>query len=159
MRNLFGETDESSIDDKIREVLDYYRTKRPLWRSDTKNGKAWKLVQSRLCEYSVDELKQAIDGNYSSPFHCGQNDRNREYHEITLIMREDKVAGFIEIAAVGNKPKLNERTARNFSVGDDWLDGKGCMAAFCVECGRMRQHVRASQNLIQCDTCGRTRDG
>ena len=38
--------------------------------------------------YSVEELKQAIDGCSKTPFNQGQNDRGQRYDDIELILRD-----------------------------------------------------------------------
>lgn len=38
--------------------------------------------------YSIDDLKQAIDGCASTPFNMGQNDRKQRYDDLELILRD-----------------------------------------------------------------------
>lgn len=58
-------------------------------------------VQARLREgYSVEQIKQAIDGCASSPFHLGQNDNGQVYDDLELICRNgSKIEQFIQYAA------------------------------------------------------------
>jgi len=48
-----------------------------------------KLIKARLVNYSVAELKQAIDGCAQNPFNMGGNDDGKVYDDITLIFRND----------------------------------------------------------------------
>lgn len=59
-----------------------------------------KLISARLKEgFSVEDLKQAIDGNHKSDYHSGVNETGKKYHGIGLIFRNaEKVSGFIESA-------------------------------------------------------------
>ena len=52
--------------------------------------------------YSVDDLKQAIDGCKNTPFNMGENERHQVYNDIALILRD---AAHIErFIATVNKP-------------------------------------------------------
>jgi hypothetical protein len=57
-------------------------------------------ITSRLKQgYSVEEIKQAIDGCKASPFHMGENAGNKKYNEIELICRNGTyVEKFKELA-------------------------------------------------------------
>ncbi len=59
-----------------------------------------RLIEARLKEgFTVDDLKQAIDGCKASPFHQGQNDRATIYDGLDLICREaSKVEQFMAYA-------------------------------------------------------------
>jgi hypothetical protein len=59
-----------------------------------------KAVAARLKEgYTVDDLRQAIDGCARSPFHQGQNDRQTKYDDLVLICRDgERVEQFQRIA-------------------------------------------------------------
>jgi hypothetical protein len=64
-------------------------------------------IEARLAEkFTVDELKQAINGNKASPYHQGQNTDGKVFDSIDLIFRNaTKTEGFIQIAE--NPPELN----------------------------------------------------
>ena len=47
-------------------------------------------IKTRLKSFTVDQIKLAIDGNASSPFHQGENDRKQKYHSLELICRNDE---------------------------------------------------------------------
>lgn len=48
-----------------------------------------KLIRERLKDgYTVDDLKQAIDGYHSSEWNLGKNSRNNRYTMIDLILRD-----------------------------------------------------------------------
>lgn len=47
-----------------------------------------KLIAKWLRLYSVERLQAAIDGCARSPFHQGQNDRNKRYDSLELILRD-----------------------------------------------------------------------
>ena len=86
--------------DDVRAVLDHYRThhERAIPNA-TSDCKEWRKIRQRLSEgFSVADLCGAIDGNHRSAFHCGDNDRQREYHGLELIMRDgDHVRQFLEV--------------------------------------------------------------
>jgi hypothetical protein len=59
-----------------------------------------RTISARLRDgYTVEVLKQAIDGCKRSSFHMGENDRNTVYDSLDLILRNaEKVDGFVELA-------------------------------------------------------------
>lgn len=56
-----------------------------------------KLIRDRLAEgYTMQNLKDAIEGNKLSAYHQGENEKNRVYDSIDLILRSsDKVEQFM----------------------------------------------------------------
>ncbi len=84
-------------------VLAHYQTFHPRAKPGDKERR---LVADRLKEgYTVADLQAAIDGNHRSPYHCGDNDRRRKYHDLGLILRNsDKVRDFMEIPENGQVP-------------------------------------------------------
>jgi hypothetical protein len=95
-------------------VISHYKTYHPrAIPKPTPTGREWKLIEDRLREdYSVENLIAAIDGNHRSPFHCGENEHQRKYQTIELIMRDaSHVQTFMEIpAASPQKTKRNEES-------------------------------------------------
>src|SRR5215831_14030148 len=71
----------------VRTVFEYWRDK--TGRLDAKlTGEREMKIRARLAEgYTLDQLKQAVDGCRSSSFHQGDNDRGHRYDDITLICR------------------------------------------------------------------------
>ena len=54
-----------------------------------------RLITKALKNYSVADLKQAIDGCAASPFHMGQNRDKKKYNGLELIIRNsEKIEGF-----------------------------------------------------------------
>lgn len=85
----------------VLEVFTYWQTRLNHPRSDL-TGKRKSAISARLNQgFTVDEIKQAIDGCASSPYHMGQNDQGTVYDDLTLICRDDgKLQMFI--SKVGN---------------------------------------------------------
>ncbi len=62
-------------------------------------------LEEALAKYSVDELKQAIDGCASNEWYMGKNDRGTVFDAIHVIFKDsDKIEGFIRMAFVKPKP-------------------------------------------------------
>ena len=59
-----------------------------------------RTIKARLRDgYSVENLKQAVDGCKRSSWHMGANDRNTVYDSLDLILRNaEKVDAFMELA-------------------------------------------------------------
>lgn len=55
-------------------------------------------IEARLKDYSVDDIKRAIDGCKASPHHQGQNEHGTKYTDIELICRTgSKLEQFMEL--------------------------------------------------------------
>ena len=59
-----------------------------------------KVIRARLRDgYDAAYIRRAIDGCHASPFHNGENDRNTEHNDITLICRNStKLEQFYQLA-------------------------------------------------------------
>lgn len=92
-----------AVPSPVQEVFSYWQS-RLNHPTAHLTDKRRKLIQARLKEkYTVEEIKQAIDGCASSPFHMGQNDRGTVYDDIELICRDGgKLEGFIAKAKPSN---------------------------------------------------------
>ena len=110
--------------DEIREVFEHYRTYHPKsFPKPTSKMKEWGKIRDRLKDgYSVDDLKTAIDGNHSSPFHCGENTEQAKYNSLELIVRDSgKVTQFIELAQARAGPVLSQKTMRTHRAKENYL--------------------------------------
>lgn len=110
--------------DEIRSVFEHYRTYHPrAFRSPSSASKEWRSIAARLAEgYTVDDLKAAIDGNHRSPFHCGLNQRQQEYHNLDLIVRDGShVRQFMEIPEAPPQV-MSEREMRNQAAANQFID-------------------------------------
>lgn len=67
-----------------------------------------KAITRALSLYDVETLELAIEGCAASPFHRGQNDRETEYTDICLILRDE--AHIERFAELGER--LRERAAQ-----------------------------------------------
>lgn len=84
-------TVEQIIFDHWKEVLGYRRA-----RLDQKR---LKCIKDRLRDgYTLEDITDAINGCYLSPFHQGHNDRGNRYDDISLICRDaEHIDRFIQI--------------------------------------------------------------
>jgi len=77
-----------------------------------------KAIKARLKEgYTVEQIKQAIDGCRNDPFSMGQNDRQKPFNDIELICRTgEKLESFME--TIGNEKIINGQstTGRKLSA-------------------------------------------
>lgn len=73
--------------DIFQEVMDYYnlKTKRNWSLTDARK----KMLKVRLKTFTVEQLKDAIDGITSRPHNLGQNQTNTVYLDFELIFRND----------------------------------------------------------------------
>jgi len=70
-----------------------------------------RLIAARLKEgFPADVLELAIHGNHCDPHCCGENERNKTYHSLDLILRDaDHVTGYLESLVRHGRPDLAER--------------------------------------------------
>lgn len=108
--------------DDVNTVWAHYKTHRP--RARLLSEKARGLIAKRLAEtYSVDDLLKAIDGNFRSPHHCGQNDTQTKYHSLELIVRDSEhVQQFIDIAESSGEPVLGAKSQLTVRAAQAWLE-------------------------------------
>lgn len=99
-----------------REVFEYWQTK--TGHTGVFFNKDFQDLLRKLFkqDFTVEQLKRAVDGNKLSPFHCGNNDRNTVYDSFDLIFRDGKkVAYFIGIY---EKPPSRRRGGETFGDPD-----------------------------------------
>lgn len=71
-------------------VLEYYHTTHPRRKTDTKT--ATRYIGLALKTFSVEELKRAIQGNATDPWH-----KEHRKHELSYVLRNpEKISAFIE---------------------------------------------------------------
>jgi len=106
-------------------VWRYFRERRPGVR--VLGAKTRKAIVARLREgFTVEDLTTAIAGNYLSPYHCGQNDRQTEYHDLELIVRSaENVDRFISFTERAGKPALSQRSQRTAAAAESYLETRG----------------------------------
>ncbi len=81
-------TNPTPVPDGVDEVWAHYRTYHPKSSKTLKAGRKERgLIKQRLQDYTVDDLKAAIDGYHRSPWHTGNNPNNKRYLNLELMMR------------------------------------------------------------------------
>jgi len=82
-----GSQEDGKWANEISQIWEYYKTYRSMVR--VLGPKTKSKIKDRLQEGStVDDIKKAIDGNFRSPHHCGENKTGTEYHDLELIVRD-----------------------------------------------------------------------
>ena len=84
----------------IEEVFNYWvENCRSTGRKPVLDEKRKRYIDRALGWYPKEDLMTAIDGVLKSPFHQGENPRNKKYDEITLIVRDaEHVEQFMDLA-------------------------------------------------------------
>ena len=107
-------------------VFEHYRKYHPRAHKKPKSTmQEWKKIQARLNEgYSVEDLCLAIDGCHQSPYHMGENERNRKFDSLELIVRDSsKVTQFIEFVNTQG-PVTKTATTKSMRATSSWLERK-----------------------------------
>lgn len=74
--------------DPACEVFDFWRETVPGKSSARKTKKRLSKIRTRLKEFSVDELKKAIESISESSWHNGDNPNNQTYNDILFLCRD-----------------------------------------------------------------------
>jgi hypothetical protein len=88
--------DINSLQDQVLEIFKYWQITLNHHKAklDTKRKK--KIEAALKLNYSVEDLKRAIDGCSKSPFHMGSNESHKRYDSIDLIFRSaDHIESFM----------------------------------------------------------------
>jgi hypothetical protein len=73
----------------VQDIWQHYRTHHPGTAKVLRSSRAeYRLIKARLEDFTVDQLKAAIDGYHRSPWHTGENPQSKTYLALTLIMRD-----------------------------------------------------------------------
>lgn len=114
----------SVFNGEVGEVFTYWQDKlnHPRAKLDDKRKK--KITALFKIGYTAEDLKTAIDGCKSSPFHQGQNNRSEVYDDIELICRDaSHVDKFIKTASLaGSSTQLSQYGKRAVEVAKSWLE-------------------------------------
>jgi hypothetical protein len=89
---------QSDLASAIQEVYEHWRQATGKARARLSPDRAQK-IRARLASdgFSVADLKRAVDGALSSPYHCGENETGTTYLDIRTIFRNcEVVEGHIE---------------------------------------------------------------
>ena len=108
----------------ILDIFEHYRTYHPrAHKKPHSRMREWGKIKARLAEgCTVADLKLAIDGCHRSPFHMGENDNNRKYDSLELIVRDgSKVQSFIELAQQEGLV-LAQKTSKTIRAAQNWVE-------------------------------------
>lgn len=124
-------TEEKSVadatsPDPVAEVFDHWRAVMLSPRSKL-DDKRRKVIRAALKNYSVEDLKSAIDGCYCSPWHMGSNDRGQKYNGLDLILRNaEKIDQFMSYTSNPPTRAGSKRGGGHFGLDQiDYSSGQG----------------------------------
>ena len=84
----------------VTELFDYWKLVMNHPKAKLDNARKKKIIAAIKLGFSVDKLKQAIDGCSKSPWHMGNNDQKKKYDNISLVFRNaEKIEQFIGFIA------------------------------------------------------------
>jgi len=110
--NVVYETEKIDFNVMVKDVFQYWQEvmNHPQAKLDPKRIAS--IKQAIKNNFSVEDLKNAINGCSKSPFNMGQNDRNQIYDDIGLIMRDaSHIERFISYSShppIADQPKQNK---------------------------------------------------
>ncbi len=107
-----GESNRGTHTD-VQQVFEHWQQVTGKHKAKLTNDRKQK-VQARLREgFSVDELKEAVDGLAKSAWHQGDNPQGKRYDDLALVCRQgSKVEQFIELARTGGGNGANRQSSQ-----------------------------------------------
>lgn len=112
--------DKDSVSRKVQEVFEYWLQVMEHPRSKL-DGKRDRVIKTAFKNYSIADLKKAIDGCKKTPFNMGDNEQCQRYDELTLILRDaTHIERFIHNAAYPPKPSKSAQAGDGY---DDLMQG------------------------------------
>jgi len=107
---------DKSIHADVDLVFNYWQSRLDHPGSKLTPKRRQRIVSRLKDNYTVDQIKQAIDGCALSPFHQGLNDNQTKYDDIELICRDgekiEKFIGIYETHKAGGNNGINQRPVR-----------------------------------------------
>lgn len=97
----------------VEEIFNYWKEKTGKKKAQLGGALKSKILGRIKDGYSVEDIKQAIDGNSGSAWHQGQNDKNIKYNGLDLICRDStKIDYFMGMAQKPTEEDNAERWKR-----------------------------------------------
>lgn len=100
----------------ILAVFDHYRALHPrAFPKPRSSSREWAKIAARMDDgFTADDLCKAIDGYHVSRFHCGDNETQTKYQDLTLIVRDaTHVNRGIEYASAPIEPMMTAKERRS----------------------------------------------
>jgi chorismate mutase len=120
------------------------------WREKTKRAKAQltpereRAIRARLKDYSVEDIKRAIDGCCSSPFNMGENERHRAFNDLTLICRNgSKLEEYMAMAEAVTEIQATQSVPPKRDLSGDEIEEMVCLVVDRIEHGEQIGAVKA----------------
>jgi hypothetical protein len=114
-------------DDHVQQVFDYWCSVFNKSTTSKLTKKRSKVVSDRLKEgYTVEQLKQSIDGCSHSEYHMGKNDTRSIYNDLELICRSgEKVEQFASnYNGVQQVQQYSQTTQQNIINAQGFINGE-----------------------------------
>lgn len=117
---ILAASDKSVATDLISFIFEHWRKVMARGAGTKLTANRVKRIKARLAEgYTVEQIKQAIDGCKMSTFHMGDNDGGTMHNDIELICRSgEKLEGFIgrvEVSPAAVKEGLRQAKSESRS--------------------------------------------
>jgi len=107
----------TKADSKVLELFDYWRSVMQHPRAKLDKNRETKINKALMLGYTLEQLKQAIDGCANTPFNMGKNNQNKRYDDIGLIYRDaDHIERFTQNS-------LNENSVSAIQLIKDLSEG------------------------------------
>jgi len=118
-----GRTRRSYSED-VNKVLDHYKLYHPKGPGSRPGDKEKKAIIARLKEgFPVEELTEAIDGMHKTPHNLGQNERNTQYLDLELCMRNSaNVNRFIKNNSIHRGSPLSKEVQSTINAAKEFLE-------------------------------------
>lgn len=122
LKNKKTNTGKSNKNSGVKTVFDYWKGRTGKQKA-VLGDKRKRAISNALKKYSIDDLKNAIDGCLATPFNMGDNQRGIVYNDIELICRnETNVERFMDNLSSPPKPMSKKDEKPCHLMTDDFSD-------------------------------------
>jgi hypothetical protein len=112
------EKKDPDLEEKIESVASHYTSRHPEMHRQAEGGKGRVKIKTRLGQYTVEQLCEAIDGNADDSWHV-----DRRKHDLEYVLRDvEHVDQFIALKHNPSKPKPKTKWEQEQQAHDDEVE-------------------------------------
>jgi len=116
-KNQSKEKVSAKANNELLEIFNYWKDVMKKRNSAILNAKRSKAVKARLKEgYSVEQIKQAIEGCAMTPHNMGQNQNGKKYDDLELICRDGVQVERFANNATQQQPRFGQHVSKTLDA-------------------------------------------
>lgn len=97
------------LEGQLKEIFSYWQMKLKHPKAKLDKKRRSKIKDALMLGYTMEELKQAIDGCAMTPHNMGENSQRKKYDDVGLIFRDaDHIERFVQNTEAHTPPAMNQ---------------------------------------------------